>query len=167
MPHVVGGVGWQGAWGGVSLVAGYDSVWEQGAVKGRVDFYPTDRLSLFAMAGLASYDDDFEAPFNDWEADEIGDSPNYYAPWGGQWAVWAGGSFMATDKATVNVQVSYDEMEDFAVVANVSYEVVPNFVVTPEIAYIDNFDDDLVENSTSRTTWISRRRTGAFSSVPR
>ena len=150
VPHVVGGVGWQGAWGGASLVAGYNSVWEQGAIKGRVDFYPTDRLSLFAMAGLASYDDDFEAPsnfgFNDWEADEIGDSPNYYAPWGGQWAVWAGGSFMATDKATVNVQVSYDEMEDFAVVANVSYEVVPNFVVTPEIAYIDNFDDDLVEN---------------------
>jgi hypothetical protein len=147
VPHVVGGVGWQGAWGGASLVAGYDSVWEQGAIKGRVDLYPTDRLSLFAMAAWASYDDDFEAPpFNDWEADEIGDSPNYYAPWGGQWAVWAGGSFMATDKATVNVQASYDEMEDFAVVANVSYEVVPNFVVTPEIAYIDNFDDDLVEN---------------------
>ena len=61
---------------------------------------------------------------------------------GWQWAVWAGGSFMATDKATVNVQVSYDEMEDFAIVANVAYELVPNFVVTPEIAYIDNFNDE-------------------------
>jgi hypothetical protein len=150
-PHIVGGIGWQGAWGGASVVAGYDSVWDQGAIKGRVDFYPTDRLSLFAMAAWATYDDDFVAPStnagdNDWEADEIGDSPNYYAPWGGQWAVWAGGSFMATDKATVNVQVSYDEMEDFAIVANVAYEIVPNFVVTPEIAYIDNFNKDLAKD---------------------
>jgi hypothetical protein len=149
-PHVVGGIGWQGTWGGASVVAGYDSVWEQGAVKGRVDFYPTDRLSLFAMAAWASYDDEFEAPdtfgWNDWSASEIKDSPNYYAPWGGRWAVWAGGSFMLTDKATANLQVSYDEMEDFAVVANVSYEVVPNFVVTPEIAYIDNFNDNLSED---------------------
>jgi hypothetical protein len=147
----VGGAGWQGAWGGVAVVAGYDSVWGEGAVKGRVDFYPTDRLSLFAMAAWASYDDDYvqQVPFfapNQWSASDVGDSPNYYAPWGGQWAVWAGGSFMATDKATINVQVSYDEMEDFAIVANVAYEVVPNFVVTPEIAYIDNFNDDLAED---------------------
>jgi hypothetical protein len=151
VPHLVGGVGWQGAWGGASVVAGYDSVWEQGAVKGRVDFYPTDRLSLFAMAAWASYDEDFEAPApfffpNQWSASDVGDSPNYYAPWGGGWAVWAGGSFMMTDKATFNLQVSYDEMEDFALVANVAYEVVPNFVVTPEIAYIDNFNDDLSDD---------------------
>jgi hypothetical protein len=146
-PHVVGGVGWQGAWGGASVVAGYDSVWEEGSVKGRIDFYPTDRLSLFAMAGWSSYDEDyfslfyFDDDFNVVEV-EIKDSPNYYAPWGGNWAVWAGGSFMLTDKATLNVQVSYDEMEDFAAVANVAYELVPNFVITPEIAYIDNFNDE-------------------------
>ena len=58
-PHVVAGIGWQGAWGGVGVVAGYDAVWDEGAVKARVDFYPTDRLALFAMAGLASYDSDF------------------------------------------------------------------------------------------------------------
>ena len=33
-------------------------------------------------------------------------------------------------------------MEDFAIVANVAYEIVPNFVITPEIAYIDNFNDE-------------------------
>lgn len=148
MPHLVGGVGWQGAWGGVSLVAAYDSVWEEGAIKARVDFYPTDRLSLFAMVGWSTYDSDYYPPFyweywngSSWTEVEVKDSPNYYAPWGGNWALWAGGSFMLTDKATFNLQVSYDQMEDFAVVANVAYELVPNFVITPEIAYIDNFND--------------------------
>jgi hypothetical protein len=150
-PHVVAGVGWQGAWGGIGVVAGYDSVWEQGAIKGRIDFYPTDRLSLFVMAGWSSYDEDNqpdlfycqnEPPFDCLTVDTK-DSPNYYAPWGGNWAVWGGGSFMLTDKATLNVQASYDEMEDFAVVANIAYELVPNFVVTPEIAYIDNFNDQI------------------------
>lgn len=149
VPHVVGGVGWQGAWGGASVVAAYDAVWQQGAVKGRVDFYPTDRLSLFAMAGWASRDSDYFY-YPDYYCDDSGcpveftvdDSPNYYAPWGGQWAVWGGGSFILTDKATLNVQASYDEMEDFAIVANIAYELVPNFVITPEIAYIDNFNDE-------------------------
>lgn len=156
-PHVVAGVGWQGAWGGASVVAGYDSVWEQGAVKGRVDFYPTDRLSLFVMAGWATYDDDYselgywDGPPFVFRTFDTKDSPNYYAPWGGQWAVWAGGSFMLTDKATLNVQASYDEMEDFAIVANVAYELVPNFVVTPEIAYIDSFNDDLKDWYDSET----------------
>lgn len=146
VPHVVAGIGWQGAWGGASIVAGYDAVWEEGAVKARVDFYPTDRLSLFAMAGWSTYNDDYLSlgywnGFS-WTEVEVKDSPNYYAPWGGNWAVWGGGSFMLTDKATFNLQVSYDEMEDFAVVANVAYELVPNFVITPEIAYIDNFNDE-------------------------
>jgi hypothetical protein len=150
VPHVVGGVAWQGAWGGVAAVAGYDSVWEEGTVKGRLDFYPTDRLSLFVMAGWSTYDSDYLdldycqfEPVFDCFTIETKDSPNYYAPWGGNWAVWAGGSFMLTDKATLNVQASYDEMEDFALVANVAYELVPNFVITPEIAYIDNFNDAL------------------------
>ncbi|MBL8580060.1 MAG: porin [Mesorhizobium sp.] len=148
MPHVTGGIGWEGAWGGVSAVAGYDSVWEQGAVKGRVDFYPTDRLALFAMAGWGSYDKNYVVPGewfdpNIWEASVVKDSPNYYAPWGGSWAVWGGGSFILTDKATINVQASYDAMEDFALVANVAYELVPNLTITPEVAYIDNFNDEL------------------------
>lgn len=150
VPHVVAGFGWQGAWGGASLVAGYDSVWDEGAIKARVDFYPTDRLALFAMAGWSTYDQDyldlyywnFQGGMWSLVSVEVKDSPNYFAPWGGNWAVWGGGSFMLTDKATFNVQASYDQMQDFAIVANVAYEVAPNFVVTPEIAYIDNFNDE-------------------------
>ena len=44
VPHVVAGVGWTGGWGGVSVVAGYDAVWEEFAVKARVDVKATEAL---------------------------------------------------------------------------------------------------------------------------
>ena len=134
VPHVVGGVGYTAGWGGVSVVAGYDANWSEGAIKGRVDFNASDALSLFFMAGWATVDDDFfGGGFND--------SPNFYAGWGGDWALWTGGSWKFNEQATLNVQVSYDDLENFAAVANVAYELVPNFVITPEISYVDNFGD--------------------------
>ena len=57
VPNVVAGLGWTGGWGGVSAVAGYDAVWEQFAVKARVDFKVAEYLSLFLMGGWADKDD--------------------------------------------------------------------------------------------------------------
>lgn len=48
----------------------------------------------------------------------------------------------AADGATVNLQLAYDDFETFAAVANVDYELVPGFMVTPEVAYADNLNDD-------------------------
>jgi hypothetical protein len=135
VPHVVGGVGWTGGWGGVSVVAGYDANWNEGAIKGRIDFNASDALSFFVMAGWASVDDDFFGPGLD-------DSPNYYAPWGGDWAVWGGGTWKFNEKTAFNFQASYDDFENIALVANVAYELVPNFTITPEIVYVDNLGDD-------------------------
>ena len=70
--------------------------------------------------------------------------PNYYGNWGGTWAVWGGGRYVVSPKAAINVQLAYDDFETFSAVANVSYELVPGFVVTPEIAYAENFDDDII-----------------------
>jgi hypothetical protein len=146
VPNVVAGVGWTGGWGGVSVVGGYDAVWEQGAVKGRIDFNVNDALSVFVMAAWASVDNRF---FDEVIIDgvpvttfsDVHDSPNFYAPWGGKWGIWGGGTWRVNEKASVNVQISYDDLEDFAAVANVAYTLVPNFVITPEVAYIDNFKD--------------------------
>jgi hypothetical protein len=126
IPHVVGGVGYTAGWGGISGVVGYDSVWETWAGKIRGDFNATDALSLFLMFGLK--DDD--------------DTPNYYGNWSGDWAVWGGGTWKFNEKTAMNVQVGYTDVEDFAFVANVAYELVPNFTITPEITYTDNFDAD-------------------------
>jgi hypothetical protein len=137
IPHVVGGVGWTGGWGGVSVVAGYDAVYSEGAVKGRVDFNASDAISVFLMAAWASNDEDEDAGLGD-----IVDFQNYYAPWGGEWAIWVGGAWKFTEQATFNVEVGYDDFENFAVAANVDYELVHNFHVIPEITYEDNFNDD-------------------------
>jgi hypothetical protein len=137
VPHVVGGVAWTQGWGGISAVAGYDSVWEEWAGKVRLDVNATEQLALFIMAGYASgADDDFLG------VPDL-DRPNYYGNWGGDWAVWGGGTFTVSEKTKINVQLSYDEVENFAAVANVNYELVPGFVITPEIVYVDNFDDDI------------------------
>jgi hypothetical protein len=125
VPHVVAGASLTQGWGGVSAAVGYDSVWDEWAGKVRLDVNATDRITAFILAGYSSTD-----------------TGSYYATWSGDWAVWGGASMEVTEKATVNVQLSYDESEDFAAVANVAYELVPGLRVTPEIAYFDNLGDD-------------------------
>ncbi len=130
VPHVVGGVGDTAGWGGISGVVGYDSVWETWAGKLRADFNVNEALSLFIMGGLKDDDDVF----------------NYYGQWGGSWALWGGGSWKFNEKAALNVQLSYDDLENFAAVANVEYELVNGFRITPEVVYTDNFDTDPDDN---------------------
>jgi hypothetical protein len=154
VPHVVGGIGWTGGWGGVSAVAGYDAVWGEGAIKGRVDFNASDAISLFVMGAWASVDEDLTGGF--------GDSPNFYAPWGGEWAVWVGGAWKFNEKATFNFEVGYDDFEDFSVAANVDYELVTNFHIIPEISYLDQGDDTLdglgILEENARDEWGARLR---------
>ncbi|MBL8582971.1 MAG: porin [Rhizobiaceae bacterium] len=126
VPHVVAGIGFTQGWGGVSAVVGYDSVWEEVAGKVRLDVNITDTISAFVMGG--------------WKSDS--DVRSYYGTWGGAWGVWGGFSAGVTDKAVINVQLSYDDYENFAAVGNVAYELVPGLKITPEIGYYDNFDYD-------------------------
>ncbi|PQA71525.1 porin, partial [Brucella oryzae] len=48
---------------------------------------------------------------------------SFYGTWGGDWAVWGGAAYKATEKATFNVQLAYDDSETFAATANVAYEL--------------------------------------------
>lgn len=136
VPHVVAGAKYAGDWGGVTLVGGYDSAWEEFAVKARVDVNVNEQLSLFVMAGYGSDNDELEGGFSN------------YKTWAGDWAVWAGGSYKFSDKATLNIQGSYADGFDapvgdqgdsgqFAVAANVDYEIVKDFHIIPEVTYSD------------------------------
>lgn len=108
----------------VGVVGGYDEGLEEGAIKARLDGTMGD-LSVFIMGGY-----------------NTGDVKNFYANWNGDWAVWGGGSYKMTDMATLNLQLSYDEKEEFAAAAGVGMKLASGFAVTPEVAYKENMSGD-------------------------
>ncbi|KXF78019.1 porin, partial [Paramesorhizobium deserti] len=131
IPHMVGGLKWAQGWGSIGAVVGYDSVIEEYAIKGRVDLNVSDAFSVFVMGAWQS------------DGEAINFRENFYASWGGDWAAWVGASYKLTDKATFNAQVSYDDFDQLAVAANVAYEIVPGFTITPEVLYYKDLVDDV------------------------
>ncbi|MCR6498837.1 porin [Shinella sp. CPCC 101442] len=125
VPNIVGGIGYSTGAFGIRAVGGYDAAIEEGAFKLRADG-TFGGVSVFAMAG--------------WNTD--GAVKNAYATWGGDWAVWLGASAAVTERVTLNAQVSFDDNDALAAVANANFTVVPGFVVTPEVAYYDDGTDD-------------------------
>jgi hypothetical protein len=83
---------------------------------------------MFVMAGWGSKDD------------AIG--LNYYAQWGGDWAVWGGGAWKFNEKTTLNLEIGYDDFENFSTVVGLDYYLVENLLLKPEIIYTDNFESD-------------------------
>ncbi|PJR90142.1 porin [Ochrobactrum sp. 695/2009] len=119
MPHVVGGLKFAQGWGSIAAVAAYDANLEEWAGKVRLDVNVTDKVSVWVQGGYSSYEDDI----------------GMYGNWGGDWAVWGGAKFVASEKATINVQAAYEDWGKTAVAANVAYQLVPGFTITPEINY--------------------------------
>ncbi|WP_315919539.1 porin [Mesorhizobium sp. SP-1A] len=121
VPHVVGGAKYKGDWGSITGVVAYNSNFEEWAGKIRLDVKASSDLSLFVMGGYGS----------DKHIDR-----NFYKPWGGNWAVWGGGTYKVNEKAAFNAQVSYDDNKTLAVAANVAYTIVPGFTITPELDFV-------------------------------
>ena len=122
VPNVVGGVKYTAGWGGITGVVAYDSSWEEWAGKVRLDVNATDQISLFVMGGYGT-DDNVARSF--------------YKPWGGNWAIWGGGTYKFNEKTSLNAQVSYDEGETLGVAVNVAHQLVPGFTVTAEVDYVN------------------------------
>ncbi|KAB0540018.1 hypothetical protein HNQ68_003176 [Pseudochrobactrum saccharolyticum] len=119
MPHVVGGLKFEQAWGSIAGAVGYDSNLEEWAGKVRLDVNVTDQFSVWVQGGYSSYEENI----------------GMYGSWGGDWAVWGGAKFKATEKATFNLQAAYEDWGKTAIAANVSYQLVPGFTITPELTY--------------------------------
>ncbi|CDX18944.1 Porin omp2b [Mesorhizobium sp. ORS 3324] len=118
VPNVVGGVKYTQGWGAITGVVAYDSNWEEWAGKVRLDVNATDALSLFIMAGYGS---------------DENVSRNFFKQWGGNWAVWGGGTYKFNEKTSFNVQASYDDSKNFGLAANVAYDIVPGLTITAEV----------------------------------
>ncbi len=134
VPHVVAGASFTQGWGKVSGVIGYDSNYGEVAGKLRVDFNVNEALSLWVMAGLQDYDYD--------RAWVIGRS-NYYGTWEGDWAVWGGGKYQFSEKAALDVQLAYDDYENFGAAVGVNYALVPGFNIRPEVVYESGYARDI------------------------
>lgn len=143
-PHVVGGVKFAQGWGAIAAVAAYDARNETWAGKVRADVVVTDQISLWAMGGYKSNEDEYVRA--DAQGDVmIGDGSgkyrgirtinSFYGTWGGDWAVWAGGAYKANDRTIFNIQGAYEDAGTIAATANVAYEMVQGFTVTPEVSY--------------------------------
>ncbi|RAZ91207.1 porin [Mesorhizobium hawassense] len=141
VPHVVGGVKYKQDWGAITGVVAYDSNYEEVAGKVRVDVNVNKQLSLFIMAGYGTDDNLTDAT---WAIPAGG--RGFYKPWGGNWAVWGGGTYKFTDKVAFNVQASADDDKNYALAANVAYTIVPGFTITTEVDWdhFGHFDDGTI-----------------------
>ena len=128
VPHVVGGLKYTQGWGAITGVVSYDSNYEEVAGKVRLDVNATNELSLFLMAGYGT-DDNLNDHTNNIDALGRG----FYKQWGGNWALWGGGTYKFNEKTSFNLQASYDDWKDIGVAANVAYTVVPGLTVTAEV----------------------------------
>jgi opacity protein-like surface antigen len=129
-PHAVVGAAYKTGIFGLSGVGGWDSVQDEFSLKGRVDITPSEMFSFFVMGA--------------WTDDNDDSGGNYYAQWGGEWALWAGTAITVNDRITLNGEFGYNDFGDYSVVADVNLTVVPGFVVTPGVGYkhFDAIDDE-------------------------
>lgn len=136
VPYVVGGVKWTQGWGAITALGAYNSTWEEWAGKVKLDVTPMENLTLFLMAGYGT-DDNIDR--------------NFYKQWGGNWALFGGGAYTFNEKTTFNLQLSYDEDENYGVAANIAYEAVPGFTITAEVDYVHDgqFDEAFDRNWTN------------------
>ncbi|WP_434725416.1 porin [Mesorhizobium sp. RIZ17] len=132
VPHVVGGVKWTQGWGAITGVVAYDSNYEEVAGKVRLDVTPVQNLALFVMVGYGT-DDNLSDPTYAIPAGGRG----FYKQWGGNWAIWGGGTYTINEKTRFNAQASYDEDKNLGIAANIEYDIVPGLTITAEVDYID------------------------------
>ncbi|MES0099191.1 porin [Mesorhizobium sp. M0019] len=131
VPHLVGGVKYTQGWGAITGVIAYDSNYEEVAGKVRLDVNATNELSLFIMAGYGTDDNLTDGTY----AIPAG-GRGFYKQWGGNWAVWGGGTYKFNEKTSFNLQAAYDEWKNLGIAANVAYDIVPGLTITAEVDYL-------------------------------
>ncbi|RWE00338.1 porin [Mesorhizobium sp.] len=155
VPHVVGGVKYTQGWGAITGVIAYDSNYEEVAGKVRLDVNVSDALSLFIMAGYGT-DDNLSDPT--WATPAGG--RGFFKQWGGNWAVWGGGTYKFNEKTSFNIQASADDEKNYAVAANVAYDIVPGLTVTAEVDWSHWGEEGI--NWTDRSVFAKKDAVGGM-----
>ncbi|TPI35216.1 porin [Mesorhizobium sp. B3-2-1] len=162
VPHVVGGVKWTQGWGAITGVAAYDSNYESVSGKVRLDVNVSSALSLFIMGGYGSHGKLDDNTIHDPAGDR-----GFYKPWGGNWAVWGGGTYKFNEKTSFNLQASYDQWKDLGIAANVAYDVVPGLTVTAEVDYMHAGKFDTFDLTGNNYNWTGGTKKNSVGGVLR
>ncbi|MER8753189.1 porin, partial [Mesorhizobium sp. M1050] len=101
------------------------------------DVNASDAIQLWVMGGYGS-DDNLSDPT--WAIPAGG--RGFFKQWGGNWAIWGGGTYKFNEKTSFNTQISYDEDQNLGVAANIAYDVVPGLTVTAEVDYVNEGDSN-------------------------
>ncbi|MBA1142387.1 porin [Mesorhizobium neociceri] len=155
VPHFVGGARYTQGWGAIASVVAYDTNYDSVAGKIRIDVIVADQLSLFGMIGYGS-----NGKLNDDSANVVdANGRGFYRQWGGNWALWAGGTYLFDKKTSVNLRFSGDQFKNYGVAANVVYTLVPGFTATAEIDYdhYGNFGVGMVDPSNVNWTKADKK----------
>ena len=147
-PHVVGGLRYAQGWGSLTAVAAYDAYNKEWAGKIRGDLNVTDSFSVWAMGGYKSNKDNYVDVLgdNDQVIGQVRAVSSFYGTWGGDWAVWGGAAYKLNPQTVLNAQLAYDASKTFAATANIAYELVPGFSITPEVSYTKWNDTKSIQN---------------------
>ena len=133
IPDVLAGLGYNAGVWSVGVIGAYDSSLEEGAIKARADVQ-VGKVNAFIMGGWSSNGDETgERGCTAYSILSCGS--NHYATWGGDWALWGGLSADLTQKVSANLQLSYDDDENFGAAGNLVFHLVPGFDVTTEVDY--------------------------------
>jgi opacity protein-like surface antigen len=140
IPDVVAGAKYAANGYGITGVVGYDESRSEWAGKIRLDA-ELGKFTAFVMGG--------------WGSDPSGLSR--FQGWRGDWAIWGGASFKASDKISLNAELDYDDAGEFGAAANIVYTVVPDFKITTEVNYqnakLSDGRDGNFANNNGKSIW--------------
>lgn len=126
-PDVVLGAKYKNSLLGLYVLGAWDSNADEYTIRGKVSVTPNDRLSLFVLGS--------------WTDDRDDNGGNWYANWGGDWEVVAGGGYKFTDRFTLNGEFTYTGMEEYGASLEGLITIVPGLNARPGIAYAHHNSD--------------------------
>lgn len=165
IPNIVLGAKYMQGWGGFSSVIAYDAYFKNFAAKARADINFND-LTLWGMVGYKAADDYFNYKITESSSNKKAHIykvfPSIYGDWFGHYMGWVGATYKLAETANVNGQFSMDSEKDFAIAASLNYDITPNFVVTPEIAYRHHADIHFAKPTTGTESIYDLANKNAF-----
>jgi hypothetical protein len=134
LPDVVAGLNYKTGIFVFNIVGGYDSIVEEGAIKGRIDA----DFGAFSAYIIGAWNTD-GSKLNKYAGSNLAESScpvgrGDLCGWG-DWATWGGVAVPINPKLKFDLQLAYTDSKIFAGTANLKFNPVKDLTIEPEISY--------------------------------